>query len=402
MNIITRMKIFAVNTVLNSKVAKNYIRKHRCEYKNLLYSPKDKYPILYHVKDDTYETIYRSETFKLCKRAEWEAYSPAIDILEIRNAKISMRSDVVIDGDWVIWDKLDSPLFSITVPCDSNVFGYDEEKIIIRKYPETVQVQGNCVSLLGTFSELWSHFLLQFVSKLYFAAQAGLLTSNTTVIIPENEDDHVRKIVHDYLAPYGCRILEAHANTYYECEKLCYIPTAMQYPNHAYFIMPEEAVVSTVVKEALHNVVIDPYIEDVIEDERYRKIYVARRSNIRGMVNWQEAEDYFTSQGFVVVEPHKMPFEEKVRCFRSANIIVGPGSSGFFGTIWSKPNTKILNISNFPRTIETTGEEWAAINGSKMLFVTGYDLEKNSPHASYRVPLSRVQEAYQYLLRAES
>lgn len=240
--------------------------------------------------------------------------------------------------------------------------------------------------------------MIQFAAKMYFAHTAGLLTDNITVIIPSNIDIHAREITENYLRPFDVNILYAEPETVYCFERLYYIPTAVRYPNHAFYIMPEDCIFPAVTKRAMKECIVEPY-KSVGEDTKNfsRKIYLARRGTYRAMTNWQEAEEFFAGEGFEVIEPHKMSLREKIEYFRSAEFIAGPSSSAFINIVWCRPETKVLIFSNYMRTLEPTGAELAELSGAKITLLTGEDKDKSGVHSPYYIDINKVKEAYSYL-----
>jgi capsular polysaccharide biosynthesis protein len=48
--------------------------------------------------------------------------------------------------------------------------------------------------------------------------------------------------------------------------------------------------------------------------------------------------------GFQVCRLESMTFEEQVRLFRNAEVVVGPHGAGFTNLIYSKPGTRVVEI----------------------------------------------------------
>jgi capsular polysaccharide biosynthesis protein len=128
----------------------------------------------------------------------------------------------------------------------------------------------------------------------------------------------------------------------------------------------------------------------------FRKLYIGRYG-YRNMLNNAEVEQYFVSQGFEVIHPDLFTLKEKVKIFREAAIIVGPGSSGFTNIIFCKQGTKALVFTNFQRISDCGINTLAEYFGIDLLVVIGYD-KNDSIHSSYFVPLDKIKSAYQELL----
>ena len=154
----------------------------------LLQNYNESFPIVYKVKDETYERINLSEVFEFIGEINTTAYCLPIYILDVENARISLHSDVVQSEKGAIWDKSISPVFSKVYVQDVNVISYDNSIIRLRKAKHTQYIKGKCVSLLGANDDIWAHFILQFMSKLSFLIDAKLLDSSTSVIMPPYKD----------------------------------------------------------------------------------------------------------------------------------------------------------------------------------------------------------------------
>lgn len=369
----------------------------------------ERFKSVYKIKDESYEDIILSEVFDISKQAIIKGRCPASSVRSIKNAIISADSDIVLVdnlvsldkgvieiGDYVLWDKYFSPCFFSMIPRDANCEKYDLDTVTIKEYANIVYVRGTCVSLLGTFAHIWAHFILQFVSKLYFAKCADLLDEGTTVIIPKYGDSHIIQAIYDYLNGTNVKIIIAENDTYYCCENLMHIPSAMDLANDGHVVLPYYYNYSKENLQGIRDVLIRPYENRYINNGHSDKIYLVRRNVGRTLVNWPEVEQWFLGKGFELVEPHKLSLEEKVAIFENARIVCGPGSSAFVNIIWCKENTKILTFSNYPRLIDPGIGALVRLKKSKCMYVSGIDINAG-PHASYMIPISRIEQAYEQL-----
>lgn len=79
--------------------------------------------------------------------------------------------------------------------------------------------------------------------------------------------------------------------------------------------------------------------------EKPVKIYISRTlPSARVIVNEVEFLPLLQEMGFHVCRLEKMPFEEQVRLFRNAEVVVGPHGAGFTNLIFSKPGTRVIEI----------------------------------------------------------
>jgi len=76
-----------------------------------------------------------------------------------------------------------------------------------------------------------------------------------------------------------------------------------------------------------------------------RKVFLARRTG-RNITNSGEIEAAVSSRGYEVVDPGVLSFEDQVRLFSSAGIIVGAMGATFTNLIFCRPGTKIVTLSS--------------------------------------------------------
>lgn len=359
----------------------------------------EKYPVVYHIKDDTWEPVYSSETYRINKGGVTLFFHPKQAVLLVRNASVTAASDIIVTTEGVIWDKAYFENFTKVIPLDSNLVKYNKEQVTILKKRKKNYIHSNCISLLGVHDRIWAHFIVQFLEKLYYAIDAGLFDKELVILVPVYSDSHLKKIVDDIVSSYPkVSLVQVDSKTEYVCDSLFYIPTATIISNHAEYEMTADCVVPELVLQKLKNNLVNYYSEKarkipVTND----KIYLVRRGTYRAMTNYAEAEEYFQSQGFTLVEPHKISLEEKVALFNNARIIVGPFSSAFSNIIFCQKRAKLLVFSSMIRTIEPYLPALGHVSDVDMMLVTGDDISSNI-HTAYNINISRIEEAYNQLL----
>ena len=83
-----------------------------------------------------------------------------------------------------------------------------------------------------------------------------------------------------------------------------------------------------------------------------KAIFLRRNSEYRKVVNADEVEKLFLSQGYVVIEPEKLTFLQQVELFNNAKSIVSSSGAALANMIFSPPGTKVsILISKHPDTI---------------------------------------------------
>ena len=370
---------------------------------DLIKHPEIRFPIVAHIKDDTWEPVYVAATYKLVEASRTNYYHERQDILMVENAQVSTNSDIVIVGNEILWDKALFTNFTQIVPLDCDLGGYTQDNATVVHARHIQQVSGRCLSLLGVHAGIWAHFLVQFLPKLYLAAQKGLLNEPITIIMPAYQDKNILQIIDGCLSKYGknVTVLRAEPGTRYCCQQLFYIPTTTHIGNHAIFELTCDCVIPEYVLDLLKSQLVHPLVEKVRNNPtRYEKLYLVRRGTVRCMNNWQEVEQLFASKGFLLIEPHKLTLEEKADLFYHARVIVGPYSAAWSNTMFAN-GAKGLMFCNMSRFIDsyhnTMGE---SLGHMDILQVTGWD-DSTDIHTSFTIPLERIEAAYKQLMNEQ-
>ena len=244
----------------------------------IIKNPEEVFEKVYHIKDATWEAFEMPEVWNMSKRYTFSMYHPSQDILKMDNACIYNNSDVVVTSEGVSWDKFYLPMFSYMHVMDSYLTSYNNETISIRKSKKMIQVKGACISMLGVFADIWSHFLVQFLPKLYYAESAGLLDSDITIILPDYKDEHVKELVKNVLQNHHkCKTISvpnvSDGREEYKCDLLYWIPTASALSNEYVFPSMYHIVIPQCVENILHKKVFDTYPIET-NAKHYDKIYL--------------------------------------------------------------------------------------------------------------------------------
>lgn len=372
------------------------------EYK-IIYDPETIFPILYKIKDKTWDRVNIPEVFEIRKSGVVFFRHPAQYILNVSNGTVSLHSDAVITDKGVIWDKIQFDVFTRQEPHDLGMITYNKHYIRLIKNKTKINLSSPCLSLLGMCDGAWSHFLIQYMPKLHFAAEAGLLSKKMVVLAPCTMDNHTKNSIDIFLENYPLAELRiAELGEEYICEVLYHMPMPTliggytEYLNLMDQMLPERA------RIALNKHMVLPLKEKSKNQCILNKrIYLIRRDyNRRIMINWKEVESYFERLGFLCIEPHKFSLLEKIAIFSNADIVVGPFSSAFSNVLFCKKDVKIMCLSSFPFAL---GDGFISnladtVGINKILFVTGEDTEINQIQTNYHIPLLKVISAYKYLI----
>lgn len=363
----------------------------------IIQDPIHVYPVVNNIKEESWERLYVSEVFKISKEYSIECYSGAQYVLTVDDARVSSQSDIVVTSKGVLWDKYYKSSFTKTIPLDSNLISFSIGQVDVVKAKKQISVDGAVISMGGVHSNVWAHFLVMYLPRLYYAAELGLLDNSVTVLLPQYWDGHIRQIVYDFLSGYtNVSIVEMEDSIDYLCQSLFYIPSFSNATDHSSYCMAIDFLIPQNVVDMLSKYLVERYSSIAHKDKHKKKLYLARRGGYRCATNWQEIEDFFRNEGFEIIEPHKLTLVEKVAAFKNANVIVGPYSAAFTNLLFCK-DAKVLIISPLMRSVETYYYTIAQKTSVRILNVTGVDKGMNI-HTNYFVPVEKIKEAYEVLI----
>jgi len=390
---------FVRNHIPESMVVK-YKMAHSTRYP-IVKNPLDYFELIYHIKDDTWEPLHMPEIYQMSKPYDLEVFHGRQDILLVPNAQVSDNSDIVITDHGVVWDKYYAKVFSKTKGLDKDYISHNEEYIVVRNGSAVENVQGSVLSMLGKFEDLWSHFLVQFLPKLYYAEEAGLLDKEVTIILPQYKDKQVAQLVQDVLKNHPqVNVLHVDGSgdrITYVCERLYYIPTASSVSNHTYFESFYDSVIPQRVQDVLRKNVVVPYVEKIKNNPcKYEKVYFIRRS-FRTAENISDIEQFFVDKGFYMLDPGTLTLEEKVNILYHAKEIAGPASSAWSNVIFCNGSIALL-LNTLSRVTDSFSRFLMPVGNVHAMMLTGCDLGETI-HANYIISLDELKKAYEQMCR---
>lgn len=351
-------------------------------------------------KEETLEKVCFSKVFNLAEASNVQFFYPKIELKRFYNATIYAASDFIITDKYAIWDKYYFTQFTKLIPHDEDIVKVDNGNIFISKPNEIFQIE-NGFSFCGVHSNIWSHFLVQFLPKLYLLKQAiEIVNSKLTVIIPFYSDVQIKEIVHFLLSQFNdIEIFELQKNQSVHCKSLFAINNTAFICDHSTYVNPSDIIIPNLSLNILKvNFVSDIFEKYNIANSKHnRKIFIGR-SGYRDLINGPEVEEYFVNLGFEVILPHLLTLKEKIETFNQASIIIGPFSSGFTNIIFCKPGTKILTFANFHRTFDSYLSTFSEFFELELLMLTGIDNGLSITDDSY-IDLENVKNAYSQLIK---
>jgi len=350
------------------------------------------------IKEESVETISLAKVYDFVVRGEIDFVTPKLDLMKYSNAVIFAASDFILFDNKAVWDKFYKPQFTKIVPMDQDLLKRKTNEIFIKKPRKIVNVKVG-FSLCGVHSAAWTHFVVQYLPKLYLIPEiAKLSNEKVTIVLPKYFDPQLHELVYEYLAKMnGINILELNEGEAARCNILYQVDNTAWLSECIRDISPSDGIIPKYVAESIKSNLLASHTiigkeGKKIEDNIHEKLFIAR-GNIRNIVNYEEVKKYFIQKGYHVIEPHMYTLREKIDLFRTASLIVGPLSGGFTNLFYCMPGTKVMILSNYQRCFDTY---LGFLNNNFDIDITviaGLDENKNDINSSFYIPLDKIKSA---------
>lgn len=102
------------------------------------------------------------------------------------------------------------------------------------------------------------------------------------------------------------------------------------------------------------------------------KLFIARRTGFRPLINRKAVEEIFRDNGFIIVEAEQLGFIDRVNLFQNARIVAGETGAGLVNLYFCKDWTKVIEVrhpsvsrslEHYP-LVEITAHEYHTVQGS--------------------------------------
>lgn len=380
---------------------RRYYIKHNCKEYFIIKEPQKVFDILYHIKDETWETNYAPPVFESAKERSVTGRFPALNIYKIPDAIVCTDSDIVLTGNEAYWDKfVDDDFTACAVPADSNVCQFSHDKVWVSKMDTEVRLSGKTFSLIGVWSTSWAHFIYQFLGKMYYAGEAGLFDQDIFLLTDDVDDPNIEQIIEDYIGKYPLvKRIKAKIKTEYHCEELIFSPSLANNFNECKYYLEYRFITPQNDVDIIRKYFVDP-LNSKIKDRptRYKKIFLPRTNN-RFLNNNEEVESYFKNEGFHFLKTDNMSLEEKADIFYHAEIIVGVGGGAFINLIFCH-GARCLYLTNNRYATDMLGSTLTRGRVSAYLNLAGYD-DNSDRRSNFTIPLDKIKRAYNRLIQGE-
>jgi capsular polysaccharide biosynthesis protein len=349
------------------------------------------------LEPEAYERIRTPNIVNISKENHVNLLRRKIAIYLFRNAVFSAESDAIIVDGKVYWEKGTRPEAAMTIPIDSDVISHDftKKQVILYRNQRKIRRFKKGFSLCGVHAGAWAHFLYTYIPKLLSLKQ--LVDHNADekldIFVPSNLHSHNYETIHVVLARLGVQdnttLTTIDADEIVQCESLYYVSNPSFLCDHSTYVHPSSACISRYTANAVKE--LSEELWQRVKPGPKRKIYIGRGKG-RNLDNAAEVEQYFQSQGFEIVYPHLLSFDEKIQMFGNCTHIAGPISSGFVNFIFAANKVKILGFFNYCRAFDPflSSVLEAGRYAHSLDIMTGTEIVNTNLNNSYHIPLNEI------------
>lgn len=299
------------------------------------------------------ECLFFPKIFNLSLGGEMKVFTKGIQVYQFSDISFVMNSDFIrFNNQKIFCDKITRPesIFNKFGDADFISFRNNEFNLITCKkniYFDYI------FHMTGCFSRVWSHFIVQFFSKLNYLY---LVPKNEAIVIilPDDIDSHILRMINFFIKDMeNVSIKLVTSDTEVFCNKLIYVSLDTWLSDDSFvstlfhmqisdftskFVLNESKKMSDYFFSNSHNYSVNTN----------KKLFIGRTGK-RNIENYTQVLEYFKSLGFVEIFPHLLTIEQKIELFSNAEFITGPASTGFSNIIFCRKKPAVLVLVNFTR-----------------------------------------------------
>lgn len=300
-----------------------------------------------------FETLYGSikpikdqsdGKFDLIKIKFSENAHKEYEIYEISNARIytDLSQNVAVIKKGEIYGKLSTQLENNhLVDLSKNGILKTGTRRFIQK-----KIKGNVLSLIqgASATENYGHWLLDIIPKLIIVKKFRELNSFDAILLP-NLKKRFQKDSLEYFNLINSKILDGSKIRHISADKITI-------PGHPYWEINKHQfeTVANVDKDILHSIR-QIYLSDknLNEPKKKEKIFIDRsdsKFNHNKLVNNAQIIEYLKEKNFSIIRLSELSFDEQIKLFYNAKLIIGSHGAGLTNLMFCRPSTRIIEIGD--------------------------------------------------------
>lgn len=316
-----------------------------------------------------------------------------LNIYKFPQANVTHGSDIIrLNTSECYWYKCHQHFMYKTIPMDKDLYLYDKKNnsVLLTETKQVQQELDNVVSLIGSKDFSWTHFITEYLPKLEIAKK-HYYSKKLTVLIPRSLDQNCKEMV-NFIKPPNWDIFELDKGYSVSCKNLYYIDCTSWLTDHSETLDLGDTMLYEVALVTLKDFIHNYQIGNAQLKQRSRRIYLRRDSEVRSLTNLMEVDALLEMYNFEVIYGNELTLKEKLEIFSQAEILVGPGSSGFLNIIFCQKDTKIIMFINKNRVWETYFPTIGRFFELDFKYLLSKDEEDSkNPHTSYSIDISKLE-----------
>ena len=207
------------------------------------------------------------------------------------------------------------------------------------------KIKGNILSLVQGASAIgnYGHWILDTIPKLIITKKFKDLNSFDAILMPNIK----KKFQTDSLEYFNIsknKILDGSEITHLYADKITI-------PSHPYWELNKHQfeTVAKVDQDILKSIRKIFLQNSSLNKKKNENIFIDRSDSIfnhNKLVNNLEIIDYLKKKEFLIIKLSELSFNEQIKIFNEAKIIIGSHGAGLTNLIFCEPSTKVIEIGN--------------------------------------------------------
>jgi hypothetical protein len=360
---------------------------NRQDFRLLMKSETDQ--LIIHSQVGKVEKLYLPKIFKLSHGGEVRKLFKNIDFFQFSDVSYMLNSDFIrFNNKTVFCDKLSRIEMEFMTCGDGDFLKYNNRICTLRNSNDSIYF--DCVfHLTGCFFSVWTHFLVQYFSKLDFIKLIPN-TEKVAIVLPANIDEHILFLIEQYIIDFN--------NVYI---KIVEIDKEIK-AKKMFYVSLDSWIGDVGKASSLFHIQVSDFTNDFILGRaqlllnknieiKKQKLFIGRNGK-RNILNYSEIWKYFESLGFIEIFPHKLSFTEKLELFSSADFIVGPLSSGFANIIFCNHRPNVLILSNPSRHDDMYLTKFSNSLNINLMHFLGSEIHSGNSDSDYHIDIQTLKD----------
>lgn len=325
---------------------------------------------------------------------------PAVVHRLILQASVRGLSDLVYVGDQVLHHDLIEPLSDllpeelgtgVAVNALEGTLSRPSIKIPAHRLP-------SALSLLSATSPNYAHWLTEVLPKAVLWARMGG-GADVPLLVDAGLHANIMRSL-DLALPAGQKVLRVPRGQVVQVNRLHHISSPGHIPfeprapgglqrSHGTFSAPALRLTIDTIKARLG-------LSE--EDPQDQVLFIRRNSGVRNVLNQADVDAFVASKGWQVVAPETLTFDEQVRVFHRARMVVGATGAAMANLIFARAGCRMgIMMSTHPATPYFYWHNLADSLGVKVEYIL-CEPEAGWPrgvHSNFTVPVDALRRAYE-------